>query len=66
MGYKLQVIDTEGNIQYWENFGKIYPLRYPDMVDILREEYRCRDMPGTFFIEFDGEEDMMVFKLKFG
>ncbi len=61
MSYKLSIFTGT----WWFNIKKI--LLAPDINMSLEEEimmYGARNLPGTEFIEFDTEEQMTLFLLK--
>ena len=69
MGYKLRVAGRETEeVHIWDNFAKFIngdSDTFRGLIEHLHL-YGAKDIKNTAYIEFDSEEDLLVFKLKFG
>ena len=69
MGDKLRVAGTaKEEINMWKNFCKFVESDqrlYMGVSDHLRL-FNAKDVSNTQYIEFYSEEDLLIFKLKFG
>ena len=61
MAYQL-LVSGDPPLKIWENFKKSCP---PSDWDKVLQPYGARDIPHSHYIEFDREEDMTLFVLRF-
>jgi hypothetical protein len=64
MTYKLRVVSERNNVK-WSELLCTNQIEDAEDLAIFLSEYNGSDLRGTDFIEFDTEEDAMIFKLKF-
>ena len=64
MGYVVSVVTKEAGefLPWWTNFTELSP---DVSLDAVLCEYNCKNIPLGWDIEFDTEEDFVIFKLKF-
>lgn len=65
MTYKLRVVSERDNVK-WSALMYTNQIEDTEDLDIFLFEYNGADDRGTDFVEFETEEDAIIFKLKFG
>lgn len=72
--YRISINNSDGfGTQWWRNLVNHISVLYKDKGSTFNEmfkfelkQYNAVDVPGTPYIDFETEEDIVIFKLKFG
>ncbi len=67
MAYKVTVMKPSkiDYFNWWRNFCIKYQIENTEELNILLQKHNARQLPNTVDIEFDTEEDFLMFVLKF-
>lgn len=59
-------VENLAPVTTWDNFCKYYHDNNFVNVDSVLKEFNARNIVNTVYVEFDTEEDMTLFVLRFG